>query len=496
MTVLDMTAAERFRGAIGQRLGLQFDDSKLDFLAELLRTRLERRGGVVTDYLDRLVSDDAPEEISALAQELTVPETYFFRHVQQFRAFQDVVLPERLRASSHGPLRILSAGCASGDEAYSLAILLRDAGLDPSRRISIRAVDLNPTMIRRARAGRYSAWALRETPPALRDRWFRREGRDFLLDGAIRDEVTFEQRNLVVDDADLWLPASYDVIFCRNALMYLTPEKMRQVVARIARALAPGGYLFLGHAETLRGLSRAFALCHSHETFYYRRTGDSGAAQVPSAPRPVSAPVPPAPPSDGWIEAIGRAAGRIGKLAKAAPELAPAAEDAFPRAVRSARALFAQERFEEALAILDARKATRRDDPEVRLLHAVLLAHCGRFLEAEAACRAILAVDRHHAGSHYVLALCREKAGDPGAAARHDRAAIEADASFAMPRLHLGLLARQAGDIEAMRHDLGRALLLLRREQASRLALFGGGFRREALIALCETALRRGSTGR
>jgi chemotaxis protein methyltransferase CheR len=106
----------------------------------------------------------------------------------------------------------------------------------------------------------------------------------------------------------------------------------------------------------------------------------------------------------------------------------------------------------------------------------------------------LLACDELNAGAHYLLALCRESAGDRARALEHDRTAIYLDASFAMPRLHLGLMARRAGDAEAARRELTQALPLLKREDASRLLLFGGGFGREALISLCQAELKSAGT--
>jgi chemotaxis protein methyltransferase CheR len=119
----------------------------------------------------------------------------------------------------------------------------------------------------------------------------------------------------------------------------------------------------------------------------------------------------------------------------------------------------------------------------------VLLTHCGQLSAAEGVSAQLLERDELNAGAHYLLALCRESAGDRQGAHDHDRTAIHLDPSFAMPRLHLGLMARRVGDTEGARRELGDALLLLKREDDSRLLLFGGGFGREALIALCRGEL-------
>jgi chemotaxis protein methyltransferase CheR len=492
MIIPELHETERFRTLIARSMGLNFDDSKLAFLADVLGRRLEATGCAPAEYLARTAGFHG-DEIGVLAQELTVPETYFFRHVDQFRAFAEIALPERLRAqSAQRTLRLLSAGCASGEEAYSLAMLIREAEIDPSWHISIRAADMNPAILKKAKRARFTNWALRETTPERQHRWFRQDARDFLLDESIRHAVTFEQRNLIDDDEDLWRPGSYDVIFCRNAIMYLTAANMQTVVGHIARALAPGGYLFLGHAETLRSLTQDFHLCHTHGTFYYRRkgAGESIPAYQPATRRAsvaAAVPVSAVAATDDWVGAIGRAASRIGKLAEISPE--PLAIPARHN-IQGALDLLLEERFEEALDLVRAFSPASARDPDTLLLHATLLTHSGQFAEAETMCRKLLAIDELNAGAHYVLALCRESAGDRVAAAEYDDSAVYLDPSFAMPRLHLGLLARRAGNLEAARRELAQALILLKREDASRLLLFGGGFTRQALTALCETALR------
>jgi chemotaxis protein methyltransferase CheR len=140
--------------------------------------------------------------------------------------------------------------------------------------------------------------------------------------------------------------------------------------------------------------------------------------------------------------------------------------------------------------MLQALPADSRKDNDAQLLRAVLLTNRGELIEAEAVCRQILSADDLHAGAHYLMALCREHAGDRRAALEHDQAAAYLDVGFAMPHLHLGLLARRSGEHEPARTELERALALLVREDASRILLYGGGFSREALIELCRAELR------
>lgn len=507
---------EAFRSGIARQLGLHFDDTKSGQLAELLLLRLEATGCSAADYVERLALPLGREELGTLARTLTVGETYFFRNPDQFRAFAELALPERLRLrlrAGERRLRILSAACSSGEEAYTLAILARSVLLDPSVELSIRAVDVNPGALEKAQRARFSNWAVRETPPELVRRWFRKEGNELVLDDTLRSAVVFEARNLALADPALWQPGSYDVVFCRNALMYFTPEAARAAVARIRDALAPGGYLFLGHAETLRGLSEDFQLCHTHGTFYYQSKPTSGALpQLAASPSPQLAASPnlrlerfdlapsevlpaPVPPPlmdglDGWPLAIAKAAERIAALSRT-PACAPAPPSPMPPHwdLELVLDLLRKERFLDALERMRALPPESARDPDVLLLHAVLLTHNSELSAAEDACHRLLGMDDQNAGAHYVLALCREAAGDRRAAGEQYRQASYLAPSFAMPRLHLGLLARRSGDRVLARRELGHALALLQGEDPSRLLLFGGGFQKEALLALCRAEL-------
>jgi chemotaxis protein methyltransferase CheR len=493
---------ERFRAAVARRFGLHCDDTKLGLLADVLQRRVDATGQSTVVYLDRLESQAAPpEELRTLAQELTVAETYFFRNIAQFRAFAEVALPDRLAArSAVRRLGLLSAGCASGEEAHSLAILVRERLVDPGWAVSIVGVDINPSVLERAASARYSAWSLRETPAEIQRRWFRADGRDFVLDQAIRTVVRFEERNLAAADPDLWQPDAYDVVFCRNVIMYFTPEGAQALVGRITGALAPGGYLFLGHAETLRGLSQDYHLRHTHGTFYYQRKDAPDRARVAVTPAVERWRYAPSPPTldmswaATWIETVQRTSERIQALTE--KPLSSSGSSAAPvkTVLRSPDLSFAvellkKERFADALDLLRELPPESATDPDVLLLRAVLLTHSGKLDAAEKVCAALLERDELNAGAHYLLALCREGIGDRQGAVDHDQVAVYLDPAFAMPRLHLGLLARRAGDRETARRELGQALVLLQREDTSRLLLFGGGFSREALVALCGTEL-------
>lgn len=509
--MIDRGVVEVFRSFVAGRLGLNFDDSKQDFLEDILRQRMENtRRTSYSTYQQLLCSSE--DELRVLAEHLTVCETYFFRYAGHFRVFSEIVVPDRLRArAGWRQLRILSAGSASGEEAYSLAILIRDALPELATwNIEIKGIDINPQMVAKATRAKYNAWSLRDTPSKFSMKYFHPEGRDWALDAAIRSMVTFEERNLVNDDPSFWQPGAFDVVFCRNVTMYFTAEAARQVIARIARSLTPGGFLFLGHAENLRGISQDFHLRHADDTFYYQRRApheihsDLILSQDLPASRPSPAQTPAMMgPSDSWFDVIRRASERISSLTNGRDnhDAAQPKDHGSPTAAipawqnagsdrNLALELLRKEKFAEAIEVVHALPIGLKTDRDVQLLLAVLLTNKGEIWEAERVCMGLLEVDDLNAGAHYLMALCREHANDQAAAAEHDQAAIYLDPLFAMPHLHLGLMAKRAGEVEAARKELEAALTLLEREDASRILLLGGGFSREALSEFCRTELR------
>jgi chemotaxis protein methyltransferase CheR len=502
LTQLDDSELASFRDAVERRLGLHFDDAKLEALREVLDRRLHASGRSAREYLSALDDESAATgEFRELGRELTIGETYFFRHREQFAAFSQVALPERMRKPGTArELRILSAGCASGEEPYSLAVRVLSHGVPPGLRVTIRGVDLNRVALEKAARGRYSEWSLRETDANERSRWFVAQGREFALSPEVRQMVTFEERNLAIDDKALFVPEAHDIVFCRNVLMYFGQERAAAVVARLAHSLLPGGYLFLGHAETLRGLSHDFHLRHTHGAFYYQRKGQLGPSVTFEADTRAAAEAPK--PTDSswvgtWLDTVQHTSERIERLTRRADDVdrVPAPPVHAPRAdLGLVLDLLRHERFAEALTAL-RELSSPANDPDAMLLRAALLTHSGELDDAEAVSRELLAHDELNAGAHYLLALCDERRGNLQQAVDHDQIAVYLDHTFAMPRLHLGLIARRTGDRGTARRELGQAIALLQREETSRLSLFGGGFGREGLITLCRSALEQLGAG-
>ncbi|WP_394778601.1 CheR family methyltransferase [Undibacterium sp.] len=491
----------RFRQLIAQLLGLNIDELRLSRMDDLLRRRAQANHSDIAQYLDGLATGHIQaRELALLTQELTVTETYFFRNPDQFAVLTDLALPARLQTfPARRHLNILSAACASGEEAYSIAIAIREYFPHAALYMTITAIDFNPDMLEKAQRAQYSSWSLRDMSPARQTRWFSNRGSVYALAPEVQNMVKFERLNLAAENPDFWHEGRFDIVFCRNVLMYFTREQAQAAIRRIAFSMTPDGYLFMGHAETLRGLSGDFHLCHTHDTFYYQRKDAelADSALLDSGMRPGQhwQEVPVAGDTS-WIATIRAASERIHAITTTQPDKARlVATNAAPAAVRNtpnlehAMEYLHKERFDRVLEQIGTLPEEHAQDTDVLLLKAVSLCHSGASAAAEETCQQLLSHDELNAGAHYVLALCRESAGDIHAAMEQDQMAAYLDPGFAMPRLHMGLLAHRKGDQAAASLALTQALPLLLQEDSSRILLFGGGFKREALVALCRAQL-------
>ncbi|HXG44589.1 MAG TPA: protein-glutamate O-methyltransferase CheR [Gemmatimonadales bacterium] len=275
MIRLEDAEAKLLGDLIETRFGLSFQGVRRDILQGRLQARLQTlRLSSFLDYYHYLSAHPNREaEFGELALRLTNNETYFFREPHHFDLVAREVVPALGAALASRPLRALSAGCSSGEEPYSLAIRLFEAGVElQGVRWDIQGCDVNPARIAQARAAVYDAGALRACDPAARQRYFTEEGGRFRLKERYRRGVTFFEANLVAGVSGL-RQAMYDVILCRNLLIYMSDAAFRRLIERFAEWLAPGGYLMLGHSESLIDRAPAFEPVNLGGSIVYRRAG-------------------------------------------------------------------------------------------------------------------------------------------------------------------------------------------------------------------------------
>jgi len=265
MTAPDEFAAaalDEFREFVRRQTGIRLSDAKLPMIRRRLGARMrELNMAAFRDY-QAYVQGNYDTEIGWLTDSITTNLTSFFREPHHFEFLTDTVVPDIMarRMPGRRRMRIWSAGCASGEEPYSIAIALREAIRSfAAWDILILATDLNPKVLARSEAGIYSAEDIRHLPEKVVRRWFRkcagqRQDR-YAVSQALRDLVCFRPLNLMDD----WpMRGPLDAIFCRNVMIYFDKATQRTLVDRFADLLTPGGYLFIGHSENLFNLSERF----------------------------------------------------------------------------------------------------------------------------------------------------------------------------------------------------------------------------------------------
>lgn len=269
-------SSEEFRllsDLVYDHAGLRFDEGSMFLFERRLKERMEELNlsdfGEYYKYLR--FSSFGPDEVEEVIERLTTKETYFFRQEYQLRGFRDEILPRLSRSNrAHGRLAVWSAGCATGEEAYSIAILIHQSTLFHGWDVRVIGSDISRSSVACARRGLYRSSSFRAIPAEVKGRYFqeRHDGTE-VIDG-LKKMCHFGRLNLM-DQGFTGLVGRVDVIFCRNVLIYFDLESRRRVIASFYDRLLPGGFLLLGHSESLLNLTTAFELYHLREDLVYRK---------------------------------------------------------------------------------------------------------------------------------------------------------------------------------------------------------------------------------
>jgi chemotaxis protein methyltransferase CheR len=258
----------RIRDLIYRAAGIFHPDNKLLLLQDGCRRRMkELKMQILGEYLECLTIGPVRQtELIALLNEIAIGETCFFRNQPQLDALCHVVIPNILRLKSRlrqRRVRIWSAGCSTGEEPYTLRMLLLDEvhGRLKDWSIEILATDLNERSLADAKAAVYGGYSTRNLTPAYRSKYFLTQGDQLRVNTAARSNISFSRLNLS-DDAGMAFMKSMDAIFCCNVLIYFDLDSKRRVIEHFFNNLLPHGYLFLGRSESLYGVSEEFRLVH------------------------------------------------------------------------------------------------------------------------------------------------------------------------------------------------------------------------------------------
>jgi chemotaxis protein methyltransferase CheR len=412
--VLGPETLARVSEAVERALGLHFPRERWEDLERGLLAAAEECGYPAAERFSQALLLQPPQspEMQALARKLTVGETYFFRDPAFYRLLEEELLPgliERRRASGARYLRLWSAGCCTGEEPYSLAILLARLLPDPDRwALTLLATDVNTAFLARAREAVYGEWSLRGLPEAVRKACFDPEDEKHLrLKPALRRMVQFAGLNLALEPyvAQVPMAQDMDLILCRNVLMYMTPENAEAALGRLAGSLAEGGMLALSPVEATLVRSRGLAAGALGCPFLLQREAPRRSEDPLPASRPPAP--PPPPPSSPSLKAIDPGAVPASELPPASDP--PVPDHAALAALAEARAN--QGLLDEALA-LALKAAEGGETAELDYLIATILRERGHADEAVSWLNRVLERDPDFVLAHFALGSLRRQGGD------------------------------------------------------------------------------------
>lgn len=421
---------EQLSDRLAARIGLHFPRDRWADLERGMASAAPDLGFAGAEPCVRglLSADWNRAQIEILAGHLTIGETYFFREPRSFEVLSEVVLPKIVydRRQHFKYLRLWSAACCTGEEAYSLSIVLDRLIPDIADwNITILATDINPRFLRRAVEGVYSEWSFRGLDPAIRDAYFvRHTGNTFKVVPRLRNRITFAYLNLVEDTYPSFAnnTNAMDIILCRNVMMYFDRERAAQVVDRLHRSLVDDGWLLPSPVDGSPALFANFETRNFGGTIFYHRTE-------------------PLPPETATAQEGSEA------------EIAPLPGAAALSRREEAEEAFARGRYAEASAVFLQHLEHRPDDTAAMFLLARSYAGQGQLAEALTWCGKAVEGDRMAAANHYLLGVIQQECGDHDAAVKALRRALFLDPHLVLAHFALAnLVAAQGQAAEARKH--------------------------------------------
>ena len=482
---------------VAERMGLHFPKERLDDLERGLERAAPDFGFKDAKACARWLLQSAltKKQIETLAGRLTVGETYFFRDKKSFDLLEDEVLPEliRKRRGTEKYLRIWSAGCATGEEPYSIAMLLLRLIPDIAEwNITILATDINNSFLEKARNGLYGEWSFREVPSWVKERFFKKAGKGhFELLPAVRRTVTFFYHNLA-EDAYPSLANNtnaMDLILCRNVLMYFNDKNQHEVVRKFHRCLVSGGWLMVGPAEISAVQSSPFLKEHSSGSTLYRKDAEICLfAGDNEPPLPLSASetsVSVSPP----LRAMDEVAGDLA----APPFVVPPASKKEEHTYAEALKLYEQGCYSDAEDKISALLAGDDNNGPALALLSRVHANQGRLTNAFDLCERAISADRLNPAYQYLLATILLEMGREEESKTCLNRTLYLDQDFALAHFALGNLFRRKGKKRESERHFKNALSVLRTYRPDNIVPQSEGITAERMIEIINTTAPEGT---
>lgn len=469
---------DRFQKLILQRTGMLFGVKRRNALGRGVTMLSEKAAQNDLDrYFQKLEATETDSPLwDALIEELTVGETYFFRDENQIQILREHLLPQIIAGHKHDRrIRIWSAGCATGEESYTLSILLAELIPDlDGWRITILGTDINKAVLKKGKAARYRPWSFRQTDPIFQSRYFRPKDEEYEVIPRIRKNVHFEYLNLKepVYPSLLTNTNAMDLILCRNVAIYHTEDVVRHVVARFHQCLLPGGWLMMGASETSIPVFDQYAYHFFSGGTVYRKLNETAKTNerfhgrtemINKAPEPMPTMAKPD------FLAMGR---DVPPVMEDVPPIEPEATRASARNTLSKNPLpeedfhgqgcelIRQKRYEEAMDVFLRCIAENPKDAESLYQLGRVYANVGRMEEARSFCEQTIEINPLNAEVYYTLALIHQESGDNKAAMECLKRALFLDPDFALAHFSMAILAQQLNQKEKTERHRRQAILL------------------------------------
>ena len=415
----------RLKSFVINATGMVFYADKDEDLVRIIDKRMKATDaeGCAT-YLQLISKENkSRNELDELVGELTIGETYFFRHIEQFDALRNVILPHIIKKNSDTRrIRIWSAGCSTGAEPYTISIILeKEFGSQIAGwTIDIMGTDINKKFLAFAATGRFKNWALRATPDHMKRDCFTPADKDWQIDPAFKKRVTFQYHNLVEDPFPSHIDNlfAFDLILCRNVTIYFNREVIRKMIGQFHDCMVDEGWLVVGHSEPDMELFKSFRTVSVPGTVLYQKSDrideTEPSLEHPAPPVCETAPIPawtPPPPEP-----------EPAALPEITPETPPS-ETVEPEKTEAGgldeiKGLADQGKLEEAARCCEKLMEKDKLNPSVHLFHALVLGQMGQDEEAEKALRGAIYLDRGFVLPHYHFGLFLQKKGDSEGAVR------------------------------------------------------------------------------
>ncbi|MDP2401024.1 MAG: CheR family methyltransferase [Actinomycetota bacterium] len=506
----DLTPEEfqRFRDYINQHSGIFLEEQKTDSLRISLITRATRHEHHSLDeYFKRLTTDE--DEFNELMNLVTINETSFFRFPQQFDALRTAIIPEILekKSPSSRHFRVWSAGCSTGEEPYTIAMTLLDSGLEGlGYTPEVLGTDVSTNALLKAKKAVYPARGLLSIPHGVSGRFFEPTPHGHHVTEKVRRLVTLQYHNLIKEPYPVALMGNWDVVFCRNVTIYFRLESTRRVVQNFYDSLNPGGYLFIGHSETLTSISDRFEPVEVGGVFLYRKPRDRsvfGGVDLSQKTRTRRTTLErmadrAATPGPTPLEQRRRRIPLSPPSASAAPkpdvEIAEEVSGLLSKAETASAAGDSPTVFESVRRVLELEP----HNAKAYLLAASAHADIGDLDAAYEECQKALAIDPLIAAARYVLGMIHLRRDEKMLALSEFKRTIYTDSGFVLAHLNLGNLYKSLGATQDACREYELTLRTMYENPEGGWTAFMGGFRSDLLAKTVERSLvecRKGVKG-